>query len=55
MLNVGCEGAISTDAHDLNHLPYSYLGILSARRGWAERKDILNCWSLAKIEKSLKK
>ncbi|MDP3734324.1 MAG: DNA polymerase III, partial [Nanoarchaeota archaeon] len=55
MLDKGCKGAISTDAHDKNHLLYYHLGVLSARRGWAEKKDILNCWPLPKIEKALQK
>ncbi|MBU0456868.1 MAG: DNA polymerase/3'-5' exonuclease PolX [Nanoarchaeota archaeon] len=48
-----CRFALSTDAHDLTHLPFYSLSINLARRGWAEKKDILNCWSLPKIEKAL--
>jgi DNA polymerase (family 10) len=54
-LDAGCKMAISTDAHNLNDLKNTPLGVLCARRGWAEKKNILNCWSLSKIEKALKK
>jgi len=29
-------------------------GIAQARRGWAEKKDIVNCWPLEKLLKSFK-
>ncbi len=51
----GCHFALSTDAHDQNHLKNYVYGVLSARRGWVEKKDMLNCWSLPKIEKVLGK
>ncbi len=52
---LGCQFALSADAHDVNHLPYYSLGINMARRGWLEKKDVLNCWTLQKIEKALKR
>ncbi len=51
----GCKLAISVDAHDISQMQNYPLGILMARRGWAEKKDILNCWELPKIEKALRK
>ena len=42
---------ISTDAHTLNHLSFIQFGIATARRGWLEKKDILNTQSLKEIEK----
>ncbi len=53
--DVGCLFALGTDAHSTEGLGVSSLGVLSARRGWLEKKDILNCWSLPKIENALKK
>ena len=38
----GVKLVISTDAHSINHLTMMELGIAQARRGWAEKKDILN-------------
>lgn len=54
-LDLGCKFAISVDAHSTSHLPFYNLGVLMARRGWVEKKDILNCWSMPKIEKALRK
>jgi len=54
-LEAGCKFALSTDAHHLSHLPYYFLGVNMARRGWLEQKHLLNCWSLGKIEKALQK
>jgi len=50
-----CKLVISTDAHEKSQLNFYPLGILCARRGWAEKKDILNCGNLKQIEKTLKK
>jgi len=52
---IGCNFAISTDAHQVETLKYYELGVLNARRGWLEKKDVLNSWTLPKIEKYLKK
>ncbi len=52
---VGCKFAIGTDAHDLQHIESYSLGVIQARRGWLEKKDVLNCWTLDKIEKIIKK
>jgi len=54
-INAGCKFALSTDAHDISHLDFASLGLNLARRGWAEKKDVLNCWSLPKIEKALQR
>lgn len=54
-IDSGCKVAMSTDAHSFGQLETLNLGILCARRGWAEKKDVLNCWDLPKIEKALAK
>jgi DNA polymerase (family 10) len=54
-LDAGCKVVIGTDGHSTDQLENSYLGILCARRGWAEKKDVLNCWDVKKIETALKK
>lgn len=53
-LKMGCKFALSMDAHSLDSMQKSY-GVLMARRGWAEKKDILNCWSIPKIERALER
>ena len=54
-LDAGCKIALGTDAHSTAELNHYKQGILALRRGWAEKKDILNCWDLSKIKKELKK
>lgn len=54
-LDAGCNFALSTDAHDTSHLPFYFLGVNMARRGWLEQKHLLNCWTIGKIEKALQK
>ena len=47
----GCRFTISPDAHSLQGLETFPLGILQARRGWLEKKDLVNSWNISKIEK----
>jgi DNA polymerase (family X) len=54
-LDVGCKFALGNDAHAVEQMELYKYGLLMARRGWCERKDILNCLSLPKIEKELKR
>jgi len=49
----GIQFVIGTDAHSINHLDFMRFGIATARRGWLEKKDILNTYSLKDIEKKL--
>jgi len=46
---------IDTDAHNLHHLSFIKFGIATARRGWLEKKDVLNTKSTAEIEKIIGK
>jgi len=45
----GVKMAINTDAHSIDQLHVIEFGIAQARRGWAEKKDIINCWPLEKL------
>ena len=45
----GVKMAIDSDAHATAHFHYLRFGIAQARRGWAEKKDIINCWPLKKM------
>lgn len=49
----GIEFVLGTDSHSTIHLPFMQFGIATARRGWLEKKDILNTYSLKDIEKKL--
>jgi DNA polymerase (family X) len=52
---MGVKMVIDTDAHQLDQMRFIELGIAQARRGWAEEEDIINCWTLEKLLKFLKK
>ena len=49
----GVKFVINTDSHNLSHLSFIRFGIATARRGWLEKKDILNTHSFKEIEKIL--
>lgn len=38
----GVRFVIDTDAHDISHMDNMFYGVAVARRGWCEKKDILN-------------
>jgi DNA polymerase (family X) len=44
---------INTDSHYLSHLSYMKYGVYTARRGWLEKKDILNTKSPSDLTKKL--
>ena len=51
---LGVKLVIDTDAHATRHLGYMDLGTAIARRGWAEKKDVLNARPLKELMKWLK-
>ena len=54
--SLGCKFAISTDAHQTKHLGINMpFGVLTARRGWLDARDVLNAMPLAEIEKAIHK
>lgn len=50
----GVEMIINTDAHQKEQMRFMEFGIAQAKRGWAEKKDIINAKPLDKFLKSLK-
>jgi DNA polymerase (family X) len=42
----GCKVVISTDSHSTGNLLYMKYGVATARRGWIERKDVINALPL---------
>jgi DNA polymerase (family 10) len=53
---LGAKFAISTDAHQTKHLGINMpFGVLTARRGWLEPRDVLNALPLAEFEKAIHK
>lgn len=50
----GVRMSIDSDAHARDQFRVLEYGIAQARRGWAERKDIVNAWPLEKMLNMLK-
>ncbi|OGN13384.1 MAG: DNA polymerase III [Candidatus Yanofskybacteria bacterium RIFCSPHIGHO2_02_FULL_43_22] len=53
-VEMGVKLSIDTDAHSIHHFQYLEYGIAQARRGWAEKKDIINTHSCQEMLKLLK-
>jgi DNA polymerase (family 10) len=45
---------LGTDAHHRDGLRNMQYGVSVARRGWAQKQDIVNCLSLREFEKMIK-
>lgn len=54
VIDMGVKLAIDSDAHSVHHFQYLEYGIAQARRGWAEKKDIINACSWQEMLKLLK-
>lgn len=52
--NKGLMCCINTDAHSAEHLEFYIAGVNAARKGWLEKKHILNTRSLAEVQKFLR-
>lgn len=53
--DIGTKLVISTDAHDVSHLSMMTYGLNQARRGWLEKKDVLNTFNLKDLQSFLSK
>ena len=51
----GMKVIISTDAHHPDHFQLMRYGVMTARRGWLEKKDVLNTLPAKKFLESLRK
>ena len=49
----GCHLAINSDSHHVDSLGFLELGVATARRGWAQKKDIVNTLPRKKLWKKL--
>ncbi|RME38936.1 MAG: PHP domain-containing protein, partial [Planctomycetota bacterium] len=52
-LDAGAVLTINTDAHDTGQLDQMRFGIITARRGGATRRAVVNCWTLATLRKRI--
>ena len=50
-ISLGAKLSINTDAHSISHFNFLEFGIATARRGWAEKKDVINSLPLEKLMK----
>jgi len=53
--DLGLKLVISSDAHSPNHLKHMKYGVAQARRGWMEKKDVLNTRSWSKLKELLRR
>ena len=51
----GIKFVISTDSHHSLHFQNMRYGVAMARRGWLEKNDVLNCYTLQQLLTSIKK
>ncbi len=47
----GCRFAINSDAHHSSHLSYLQYGVMTARRAWLDKKDVINTMTLKELLK----
>jgi DNA polymerase (family X) len=45
---------ISTDSHSTTHLPFMKYGVITARRGWIQKNDVINTLPLAEFMAALR-
>ena len=48
----GVKMIINSDSHNAQQLYLARFGVSQARRGWAEKKDVINTWPLKDLLKS---
>ena len=53
-VEAGVKLVIDSDAHSVNHIRLLEFGIAQARRGWAEKKDVINTRPLREFLRCLK-
>ncbi len=52
--DIGVKISIATDAHSLSQFDYMKFGVFQAQRGWLEKQDVVNTYSLKALRKVLK-
>jgi DNA polymerase (family 10) len=52
-LELGARLSVNSDAHHPDNMAWMRLGVLTARRGWAEAGDIINTWDLERVKEWL--
>lgn len=52
-VKLGVKLTLGTDTHSIDMMDNMKYGVNVARRGWATKKDVINCLSLSEFEKEL--
>ncbi|HUJ12089.1 MAG TPA: DNA polymerase/3'-5' exonuclease PolX [Verrucomicrobiae bacterium] len=52
---LGVKCSINPDAHSIPDLQFLAVGVGIARKGWLEKKDVINCLPLKEVEKALRR
>jgi DNA polymerase (family 10) len=52
---LGVKCAINPDAHNIPDLQFLAVGVGIARKGWLEKKDVINCLPLKEVAKALRR
>lgn len=52
-IDMGTKIIISTDSHHTDQMPFMRLGVATARRGWAERSNVINTLDLKGLSRWL--
>lgn len=52
---LGCKFVISSDAHSTDQLEQVKYGVITAQRGWLQKKHVLNTRSVAEVRKVLRR
>ncbi|MCD6550074.1 DNA polymerase/3'-5' exonuclease PolX [bacterium] len=53
-VEMGVKLVINTDSHHKDQLRYIEFGVYQARRGWVEKENVVNTWSLQRLLEYLK-
>jgi len=48
--DLGVKFCIGTDAHQKHHMTYMIYGVATARRGWLESSDVINCYKEKQLQ-----
>lgn len=54
-VKLGIKLTMGTDTHSIDMMDNMKYGVNVARRGWAEKKDVINCLSLEEFKKEIRK
>ena len=54
-VKLGVKLTLGTDTHSIDMMDNMKYGVYIARRGWAEKKNVINCLSLEEFKRELKR